>query len=73
MEHGLKVIAFYVQKAYNTLHSCHNFPVWFATKPLEAPAFVKQVYLVQNTIKYIYGYVSEAPQQQKWVINSWLD
>ena len=26
MEHGLKVIAFYVQKAYNTLHSCHNFP-----------------------------------------------
>ena len=26
MEYGLKVIAFYVQKAYNTLHSCHNFP-----------------------------------------------
>ena len=26
MEHGLKYIAFYVQKAYNMLHSCHNFP-----------------------------------------------
>ena len=26
MEHGLKDIAFYVQKAYNTLPSCHNFP-----------------------------------------------
>ena len=26
MEHGLKVIAFYVQKACNTLHRCHNFP-----------------------------------------------
>ena len=26
MEHGLKDIAFYAQKAYNTLHSCHNFP-----------------------------------------------
>ena len=26
MEHGLKDIAFYVKKAYNTLHSCHNFP-----------------------------------------------
>ena len=26
MEHGLKDIVFYVQKAYNTLHSCHNFP-----------------------------------------------
>ena len=26
MEYGLKDIAFYVQKAYNTLHSCHNFP-----------------------------------------------
>ena len=26
MEHGLKDIAFYVQNAYNTLHSCHNFP-----------------------------------------------
>ena len=27
MEHGLKDIAFYVQEACNTLHSCHNFPV----------------------------------------------
>ena len=26
MEYGLKDIAFYVQYAYNTLHSCHNFP-----------------------------------------------
>ena len=26
MEHGLKDIAFYVQKAYNTLHILHNFP-----------------------------------------------
>ena len=26
MEHGLKYIAFYVTKTYNTLHSCHNFP-----------------------------------------------
>ena len=26
MEHGLKDIAFYFQKTYNTLHSCHNFP-----------------------------------------------
>ena len=27
MEHGLKDIAFYVQNIFNTLHSCHNFPV----------------------------------------------
>ena len=26
MEHGLKDIAFYVKKTYNTLYSCHNFP-----------------------------------------------
>ena len=26
MKHGLKDIAFYVTKTYNTLHSCHNFP-----------------------------------------------
>ena len=26
MEHGLKDIAFYFQKTYNTLHSCHNYP-----------------------------------------------
>ena len=24
---GLKYIAFYVKKTYNTLHNCHNFPV----------------------------------------------
>ena len=44
MEHGLKVIALYVQKAYNTLHSCHNFPAGSGQAARGALICQKRVY-----------------------------
>ena len=43
MEHGLKDIAFYVQKHIRTRAVCHNF-LCFATSHLGAPASVRRVY-----------------------------
>ena len=42
MEHGLKYIAFYVQKHINTLHSCHYFPAG-SGQVAGGPASVKRV------------------------------
>ena len=43
MEHGLKLITFYVQKHVAALEMCHNEPL-VRDKPLGAPAYVKLVY-----------------------------
>ena len=43
MEHGLKLIAFYVQKHKAVLAMCHN-PSLVRDKPLGAPASVKLVF-----------------------------
>ena len=43
-EHGLKYVAFYVQKHIAQSSTCYNLPL-FRDMPLGAPAFVKLVYL----------------------------
>ena len=48
MEHGLKNIAFYVQKHIIPRAACHDFPV-FIDKLLGAPGFMKLIDVVSAT------------------------
>ena len=45
MEHALKYITFYVEKHIAHLAMCYN-PMLVRDKPLEAPKFVKLVYII---------------------------
>ena len=68
MEHGLKDLAFYVQKHIASWAVCNNFPL-VRDKPLGVPVFVRLVY---ESIKLAVHWLSTSNPRSHWTTHFFL-